>query len=161
MIMNRIKFFIIKVHNEYFAINGTQVIDVINGCNERIIEKLSAKKNAHFFYKTQPLKLLNSDRIFKSAENSGEVSNILVIKDNTKGSDVLYGLPINDVVGFEYFENKLLIAKSLVQGKEFCMYSFKHDEKLIHMLDLRKILDLKSGYQGSMPVMCGVKINLS
>jgi hypothetical protein len=142
--MNRTKLFIVKINDENYALKCSQVIDVLEGFNSTIIDKFSTEDNTHLFYRNLPLQMINTSRILNGkTEGPGKITSILVIKDTQDDSNYIFGLPIQEVIGYYYFN--LLSFVSLIRFNEFCSCSFTFENKIIHFLDMKRIFDWQIG----------------
>ena len=155
------KFCIVKIYNDFYAIRSTQVVDVVDGFSDRLIEVFSTEREAHLIYKTQQVQMINPAALFGSAvDSSVEMKAILIVRNYTRGNDSLHGLPINELVGFSFFEDRLLMPFNFFQCKNYCLNSFEHNNMIINILDMNKLYNLEPSYQIQIPKMSGVKVHL-
>lgn len=145
--MLRTKFCIIKVYNDYYALRSTKIIDILGSFNEATIEKFSTKGNALFFYKAQPIHLIYSPGIFKNIDNnSTKMYSILVICERFNGEKRIFGLPVHEITGYEYFEDKTLMPLKSIPDRNVYSYSFEHKKKRIYMLDIYHMLRFHNSF---------------
>lgn len=141
--MQKIKYCIIKFGNDYFAIRNTQIIDILEGFNDKFITLFSTNKNVRLFYKNQQLRIIDSFRIFiNTACENTKISSILVIRNPLHKEIDLCGFPIQEIVGYAFFDGLLLSAVDILNTKAFCSCSVEHENKKINMLDMRKIINM-------------------
>jgi hypothetical protein len=151
--MQKTKFFVVKVYEEYYALKCNHVVDILEGFSNRTIEKFTSESNTQLFYKAEQLHLIDVTKVFKNSGYNPKMTNsILVIKDIQHISYQLFGLPISEITGFSYLEDNLLYPVRFFKCNEYCSCSFEHDNRLIHLLDVRKMIDSKTGRKIFSPV---------
>jgi len=138
--MIKTKYLVFQTLNESFGIKNDLIVDVLDGFNEKIIEKISSNRYTHLYYKSKPLQIICYYKNGQMFPGSNGQCSILVIKNQYSAENFL-GLPIDYISGCSTFDDPTFPLIKLFSNRQLCNYSLCINDKLIHILDAGKIAE--------------------
>jgi hypothetical protein len=158
--MIKTKYLVFQTLNESFGIKNDLVVDVLDGFNEKIIEKISSNRYTHLYYKSKPLQIVCYYKNGQIFPGSHGLCSILVIK-NPYSHDNYLGLPVDYINGCSTFDDPAFPLIKLFSNRQLCSYSLCINDKLIHILDASKIAENAGFNKYRTFATAGIKIHCS